>query len=280
MAKSLNVREVLSATNSRDRIAEMLPAAYRSQIDRFISRAALTFAQSKNRDKLLACSPGSIIQAVCVAAEYGFALDDKFCYAIPYGTTCTAMFDYKALIAVARRHKLILDVRAQDVCENDEFDAWEEDFKQRYRFRKASGDRGEIIGVFAVVDFPNGGHRYEHMAIEELNKVHAASKSPKSPAWVNWRSRMFAKAVVKRALLSVQDDPSLGSLIDHDNSEYDMDKIIDSTAKPRAIGDLTSQIMSEPEQKAIENKPVNTNPLGMSDEEMADIARQDAEYQG
>ncbi|MEM1225984.1 MAG: RecT family recombinase [Planctomycetota bacterium] len=264
MPNQLNVRDVLSTESNRERIASLLPKAYQSRIDRFISRAALTFATSKNADKLMKCKPASVVQSVCQAAEYGFALDDKFVYAIPYAGVCTAMFDYKALVAVARRHRLIIDVRAQDVREADEFEWWEEDFKQRYRFRKASGGRGEIVGAFAVVDFPNGGHRLEHMAIEELERVHKSSKSQESPAWTNWKNRMFCKAVVKRALTYVQDDPSLGSLIDYDNREYDMDKIIESPSQPKAIADLTAEIFDDETQGIEDHRPTDN---GMTEEE-------------
>ena len=201
------------------------------------------------------CSERSIIQAVCKAAEYGMALDDKLVYAIPHHNKIgeedgkpikewqvEATFDYKALVAVARRHKIVSDVRAQDVREKDEFDWYEEDFKQRYKFRKfLEGDRGEVVGVFAVVTFPDGTHRFEHMAHCELRQVRSASKAPNSPAWKNWEGQMYQKAVVKRVLKTCQDDPVLSSLLDYDNSEFDLEK--DATPTARPISELNDEIL-------------------------------------
>lgn len=276
--KALVVRDELSKPVNKKRIIEMLPAVYRSEVDRFVSRAALTFATSKNRDKLLRCTPASIVQCVCQAAEYGFALDDKFVYAIPYGSVCTMTFDYKALVAVARRHGLILDARAQDVRENDYYKAWDEDFKQHYKFEKANSDRGAIVGAYCILAFPNGGHRFEHMGQDELKKVRESSKSPNSPAWVNWEGPMCKKAVIKRALGTVQDDPTLSSMIDRDNQEFDLNKIVDSSPV-KTLDNITKEIF-EDQSPAIEN---HSSHGGMTEAEIKaamELEKQEAaEYQ-
>jgi len=258
--KKSTIQATLEKPINLKAIEQMLPARYRPHVERFIRRAGLTFATSKNREKLAKCSQKSIVQAVCAAAEYGFALDDKFVYAIPYLNTVKdpesgkdvrqmevqATFDYKALVAVARRNGLILDLRAQEVCENDEFEYADQDFKQTYCFRKARGDRGGIVGAYAIVTFPSNLHRFEHMDISELRKVRAASKSKTSPAWTNWEARMYVKAVVKRALTWVQDDPTLGELISYDNQDYDLEKSL-VTGNSRPLDELDDEILADAE---------------------------------
>jgi recombination protein RecT len=284
---SKDISTILSKESSVEAVRSMLPSCYKDFADRFIQRAKLTFAVSKSRAKLAQCDPRSVVQAICVAAEYGFALDDKFVYAIPYLNKqkdpvtgrdtqvmeCQATFDYKALVAVARRHGLVLDLRAQEVCEKDDFDYCDEDFTQRYRFRKAIGERGAIVGAYAVVSFPNGGHRFEHMAIDELKKVRAASKSPDSPAWLNWENRMFCKAVAKRALTYVQDNPTLGELINYDNLDYDMDKVVEAVSS-RSLEDLTREIhesVSNTQKLNVIGEMGGVPPAVPSPEELAEI---------
>ena len=290
----LSLKEVRGGLEaSADRVRNMLPERYKPQLQRFLDRAALTFATSKNRDKLAMCTMQSIGASVVAAAEYGFALDDKFCYAIPYCNSrpdpnsssgkkikvweCQATFDYKALVAVARRHKLVTDVRAQDVRERDEFDWYEEDFRQRYRFRKAQGNRGEVVGAFAVVDFPGGGHRFEHMSIEELKLIRSKSKSPDSPAWKDFEHRMYCKAVVKRTLTYVQDDASLGSLIDYDNREFDLDRVVDANGVSetrRMTMDNLADKLHEP--KVIDHRDDDVIP-DMTDAEKQEILARERE---
>jgi phage RecT family recombinase len=256
----------------KEGIRGLLPIAHQPQAERFIAVAITTFVTHQQKDKLEQCTVESVCQAVMDAATCGFALDNKFVYVIPYLNKkyvdgkevkvweAQAQFDYKALIALARRPGTIEDVRAQIVYEKDEYDAWEENGKQFYKFRQARGDRGKtVLGAYAVAIFPSGGYRFAWMDFNELEKVHKASKSPSSPAWTNWRDRMYAKAAVKRVLVGLQDDPGLVTAIELDNREYDMDKVIDGKAsevRVRSYDDLADHLEATvPGQRAIEHQP-------------------------
>lgn len=224
-------------------IQQLLPVAHRDQVERFIARAVLTFLTHQQQDKIAKCTLQSIVQCVQEAAERGFALDNHFAYVIPYNNKklvngndewvweAQCQFDYKALIATARRGGCIKDARAQIVYANDEFDQGDENGEQFYRYRPAKGEKGEVIGAYAVATLPGGGYRFAWMDATDLERVRAASKSPESPAWKNWKDRMYCKAVLKRVLNGLQDDPGLVRILELDNREYDMDRVIDAVPK-------------------------------------------------
>jgi recombination protein RecT len=60
------------------------------------------------------------------------------------------------------------------------------------------GERGEIIGAYACVQFKDGSRDVEWMHVSEINKVRQASRAPNSPAWTGWFDQMCCKAVIKR----------------------------------------------------------------------------------
>jgi phage RecT family recombinase len=231
----------------------------------------MTFLAHDQREKLEQCSMESIIQSVMDAAVCGFALDNKFAYVIPYKNKkvidgkeswvweAQCQFDYKAFIAMARRPGTISDIWAQLVHERDDFDWWDERGEIVYKFRQSKGDRGKMIGGYSVAKLPDGNYRFVWMDAAELEKVRKASKSPQSPAWANWSDRMYCKAVVKRCLVGLLDDPGLIKAIDLDNREYEMDRVIDTKATSRRVEtyDQLADALhaTEPVQAAIEYQP-------------------------
>ena len=112
------------------------------------------------------------------------------------------------------------------------------------------------------------------MGIAELATVRKMSKSPNSPAWQNWENRMYAKAVLKRALTSVQDDPVLSSLIEHDNKEFDVDKIIEQPK--RSLESITEEIYQPRIEQQEEAETLSDrSPDEMSDEEISYVLDQE-----
>lgn len=245
---------------SEQKVEDALPRQLKGSASRFIQISLLAFATSKSRDKLEMCDPTTYVQAFLDACSGGFPLDNKNAYAIPYGRVVTCSFDYKAIITAARRAGAIVDARAQEVCEGDEFDWFEQDGKRSYRFRMAEDEdnRGPVKGAFAVAVLPGGVYRFEYMPIKELLKVRKASKSPDSPAWVNWLERMYCKAVMKRVLQGLEMDSSFGRMLDIDNSEYELDRIVEGKAsetRVKTYDDLADALHESAPVQAIEHKP-------------------------
>jgi recombination protein RecT len=250
-AKIITVNELRNRqTEFIDKIRAAMPDRYKKEAERFVQMSIIAFTTSSQRDKLEKCKIETFFRSVIEAASYGYALDGKHAYPIPYGNEITCSFDYKALVTCARRAGSIRDARFQVVHKNDEFDWYEENGSVKYRFRIAEDEsnRGEIRGAYAVVILPDGTTRFEYMSRSELDKIRRSSKSPDSPAWKNWIDRMFGKAVLKRALQGLDLDLSVEQMIDQDNREYDTNRIIDgsvSTAKTEVMEDLATRLESK-----------------------------------
>jgi hypothetical protein len=115
------------------------------------------------------------------------------------------------------------DIRAEIVYENDEF-AYELGDEPKIIHRpNAFGQRGKIVGAYAIATELETGKKWrETMPLEDLQKVKAMARG-KSPAWQQWETEMYRKAVAKRLrkYLPISDD-SLLDLIDRDNEQFDL----------------------------------------------------------
>lgn len=60
------------------------------------------------------------------------------------------------------------------------------------------GDRGEVIGVYAVAKMKDGAAYVEIMNKQQVEKVRAVSRSGKSGPWVQWWEEMARKTVLRR----------------------------------------------------------------------------------
>ena len=97
----------LAADNAKTKneISLVLPPG--ADVDRILSEARLYILNNPNRDKLLACSPVSILTGIKKAASCGLALDGRNTHLVPYGNQCNFQLDYKGLLVLVKRNKSI-----------------------------------------------------------------------------------------------------------------------------------------------------------------------------
>jgi phage RecT family recombinase len=167
---------------------------------------------------LAACPPEEFVRAVSRAATAGFALDGKLAYCVPYGgksSKWSLQLDYKAIVAVARRSKIILDCEAEIVHKNDDFSHGRKDGVSFLNHTWPLGaDRGPVIGAWARVTLPDGRWRYDLMDLAELDYI--ASLSPMGPdkgPWKKHRGEMQKKTVIRRLLKMYTDDPQFAAVL-------------------------------------------------------------------
>ena len=167
--------------------------------DRLIKVALVACARDEN---LKRCTPESVLKAVMVAAELGLDCGGTLgsAYLVPYGRTCTLITGYRGLIDLARRSGAIRSVEARPVFPSDHF-------KLRFGLdpvlehepsnkpRKAD----ELLGVYCVAAFNDGGHHVEWMTREEVNAIRDRSPAGKSGPWKTDYVEMARKTVVRRA---------------------------------------------------------------------------------
>lgn len=249
-----------------DTIRQVLPDRFKSQAERFIKRALITFHTGS--DQLKKSTPASFVTSVIKAAEYGLPIDGKLAHAVPYNVKIKdkegterwevqAQFqaDYKGLIAVARRLGLIRDAWARIVHANDQFDLYEENSVTRYAWHPNIVDPGKPTLVFAVVTHPEGWYRVDAMNMAEVMSIKARSPAASkgfSP-WSSDEGEMIKKTLLRRILKTFTDDPGMIDLLgEGDDLEYP-----DETTPVKAVStlqDLTVALEQRQAPRGIEQQ--------------------------
>ncbi len=214
------IKQRLETPNMVQKIERLLPAKLQGSAQRLISRALLYFAR---RPDLIDCTADSFVLCVISAAELGLAIDGRLAHAVPFKNNKTGKMeaafipDYKGVVAVAKRTGIVKDVRAEIVCENDQFDFCRGIDADRLEHHiDICKPRGATIGAYAIVDLPDGTHHVEGMTMEQLERVQRKAKSQHGP-WASDPDEMRRKTVVKRALKYFCEDPDIVRALETDD---------------------------------------------------------------
>lgn len=170
-----------------------------------MTRIALT--EIRRTPDLLKCEPaslfGAVIQASQLGLEPGGALGQ--CYLLPFRdnknnrTDVQFIVGYRGMLDLARRSGQIVSINAHEVYEEDTFN-FEYGLHETLRHIPARGDRGQLIGVYAIAHLKDGGHQIEVMWKEDVDRIKATSKSANSKysPWNTHYAEMAKKTVIRR----------------------------------------------------------------------------------
>lgn len=174
-------------------------------------------ALTKN-PKLSSCDKMSFFGSLMQLAQFDLNPDGRNAHLIPYGTTCTLVIDYKGFVTLALRCPRVSKVEAFEVYKNDHFrlvngevdhvvdDPW--------------GDRGEIVGYYAVCQFSDGVKKYEVMSKAKVDAIRKRSRAANNGPWVTDYDEMAKKTVFKRLSKWLPVTPELQAAIAKDDEEY------------------------------------------------------------
>lgn len=172
-----------------------------------LARIALTCTRT-NPD-LLNCSVPSLLGAVMQAAQLGLTPNLMgSCYLIPYndkkeGKVVSFQIGYRGLIDLVARSGFVTTIKSNCVYENDEFD-YEFGLNEYLKHKPAQEDRGKkITHVYAYAKMRHGGHAFEVMSVEDINKIrdqHSAQYRFKkeNSIWGQHYESMAKKTVLKQ----------------------------------------------------------------------------------
>ncbi len=213
---------------------------------RLVGRAVMTFARDPN---LCDCPIEDFVRCVIEAAEFGYAIDGKMCYVVPYGgkkkgvaKKWSLQFDYKALVGIARHAGVIDDVQAEVICKNDRYVYKRKGPKVVFFHQRPPVDepRGDVIGAYAIFFLTGGGHKIEVVDLEELTKFEQASPGRENGPWAGpWKSEMQKKAVVRRGIKLYCDDPGFIHALDIDDGPW---KEQEEEEAPASFAALNAQL--------------------------------------
>lgn len=192
-ATKRDIRAILQSESTRNQIAMVLPQHLTAER---MTRVMLTAIVKT--PKLGACSPESLLQALMLCSQAGLEPDGRNAHLIPYGDQVQVIFDWKGLVALAKRNG-IQNIAAEIVCENDDF-SWYRDgeglhFKHTIDYRKPRG------GMFAAFCIWKDGAQFdgEVMTKDEIDGIRKRSKAAGAGPWVTDYNEMAKKTVIRRA---------------------------------------------------------------------------------
>ena len=168
-----------------------------------MTRIAIT--ELRKTPKLQECEPMSFIAAIMQASQLGLEPGIMgSCYLIPFYNKntgkyeCTFMPGYRGFLDLARRSGQIVSLVARAVYENDEF-TYEFGLKEDIKHKPNMNNKGQLVAVYAVALLKDGGHQFDVMSRQEVEKIrNTSSKSKDNGPWVTDFEEMAKKTVLRR----------------------------------------------------------------------------------
>lgn len=129
-------------------------------------------------------------------------------YLVPYGKQLNFMPSYKGMVKLATKYatRPIKTIYAKCVRDGDEFEEIIVNGEPSINFKAKPFSDAQIIGVFAVCQYVDGGIVYEVMSKKDVEQCRKSSKAKNSPAWNSFWSEMAKKTVLRRLCKSLSID--------------------------------------------------------------------------
>lgn len=184
----------------REQILAALPAGVPPE--RF--NGVVMTAVQMNPDLFL-CERKSLLLAIMRCAGDGLLPDGRDAAIVPYrdkkNDQLLAQFMpmISGILKRARNSGEIASVSSAAVYQNDHFD-YELGDREFIRHRPAMGERGALIGAYAIVRTKDGGIYRDVMDKFEIERRRLSSAAPDSPAWKNWYDEQACKTVLRHCL--------------------------------------------------------------------------------
>lgn len=227
--KAPSLKELIGGEKFKEQVALALPKHMTPE--RF-SRIALT-AISRT-PKLQDCTQTSLFKCLLDLSAMGLEPDGRNAHLIPYGNEATLVVDYKGLIKLVRNSGDVVSIRAENVCENDEF-SWENGIiTHRVDWLKP---RGAFLAVYAEAKLKSGEVQTAVLTNEEVESIRKRSRSGNSGPWATDTGEMRKKSALRRLCKLL---PLSAEAEEHIDRDADIVLERDVTPAPKASLNLPS----------------------------------------
>lgn len=226
-----NVQEHLKTLNEESTID--LPPNY--SLGNAVRSAYLKILETKdknNKRALDVCKKSSITNAMLSMVIQGLSPAKNQCYFVVYGDQLTLMRSYMGTVAVTKRIKGVVDVKAYCIYEGDEIETEFDIATGTLQIKKFNPqfkniDNQKILGAFAMIMGENGPIHTEIMTMSQIQAAwnQGASRGG-SGAHKNFSEEMAKKSVINRAckmFVNTSDDADI--LLDEFNKTTDNEEI-------------------------------------------------------
>lgn len=184
-----------------------------------------TIAVVKDNPSLQQYKQSELLTCSLQAAYLGLDFMNKEAWLVPYSGHVQFQIGYKGMVKFVKKYSIrpLFDIYAKAVRKGDEFEYGIEDNKPYVRYKPVPFNNSELVGVFAVAYFKDGGILYEVMSKEDVDKIRSRSRAGKSGPWVTDYEEMAKKTVLKRLSKGVEtdfDNVEQRSAWESDNDEF------------------------------------------------------------
>lgn len=232
-----DIRSLLQSDNVKQQIALALPKHLTA--DR-MTRVALT---TINRTpKLLNCTPESLLSGLMLCSQVGLEPDGRNAHLIPYGDQCQVIFDWKGLVALARRNG-VKNIAADVVCDNDEFEWYRTgdglQFRHKVDWKKP---RGQVYAAYCIW---KDGDQFDGdvMTKEDVEGIRKRSRAGQNGPWVTDWNEMAKKTVVRRSSKKWPLDPESAAAFNADDDTLEAKPVVSRPVfdKPKALFEVAQE---------------------------------------
>lgn len=195
----------LSAALSTEDITPALPENFNKA--RFVQNAV---ALLNGNEQLMDFAKKHGTQQIINGLKRGALLNLDFysgeAYLVCYGSTLQFMPSFKGDRKLAMQFSVrpVRDIYAKVVRQGDEFEEVIVNGEPSINFKPIPFNKGEIIGVFAVCMFKDGGLQYEVLSKDDIEACRNQSKAKGSPAWSRFYGEMAKKCAIHRLCKSLE----------------------------------------------------------------------------
>lgn len=189
-------------------LAKMLPRTL--SIERLLKVAQIA---ATTTPALAKCDVPSLVGAIGQCAQMGLEPNTVLghAYLVPFNTkrkmpdgserwvnSVQVIIGYKGLIDLARRSGQIVSIAAHEVCELDRFELVY-GLDEKLNHTPAMGERGPVVGFYAVAKLKDGGHSFEFMSVHQVREIMGATQSKGNYGpWKEHFIEMGRKTVIRR----------------------------------------------------------------------------------
>lgn len=241
-----NIKPVSAAQSPVDQfVAQVLPPQRRAELARSLPSHIRPERFERNLVNALMQNPGLlnydprlVYREVSKASALGLMLDPQLgeaylIEAYDYKLKAKApqlRVGYRGLIKLARQSGEIATVYAHEVCAFDEIECVLGDQKKLLHKPNLFGERGAVVGYYAVVKYKDGSTDFEPMTADQINAVRDKSDGYKAfkegkikdTPWATSYDEMAKKTTIRRLMKRTPQSPDLA----------DAERIEDSAERP------------------------------------------------
>ena len=227
-----------------DKMSNQFKMALPSHIptERFV-RVIMTTIQTK--PELLEADRRTLYAAIIRAAQIGLLPDGNESAIVTFKGQCQLMPMIAGIQKLIRNSGELASLDALCVYSKDKFTYRPGIELVPIHEPDWFGDRGEMIGCYAVAKMKDGAAYCEIMNLEQIQRIRAVSRSSGSGPWVTWFEQMARKSVIRRLSRRLPMSTDIESLIREDDSLFmpDSNKVTPQEPSRNKLSRLRSAII-------------------------------------